>query len=311
MLDQEGITKQKELLAIYRRNLAHLLRQAAQYGGESSAPLSVFNQIQEERANIKHTKALLRANGLDIPDLPGDIYDVPLSSQKIPADKPHSINKKFYGLIGVVILLATISTIYYFYSKNSGYKIPNNKVVYFCTTGLCLGTFYSQTVQTIARFTPTKTLFDSPIHGFAISRDGSIVVYAFTDYNTPKGIADIFAVHTDIFKPQKILQVKGAINGVGEPQGYGVIGLTPDGTRIIFEDEAQVYMVNLDGSNRKPITPQIQYGAIDSHAFSLSSDGNYILEFGNGIEESATVYNVYTGEEKVYEFEDKLSPVFL
>src|SRR5262249_4550528 len=53
MLDQEAIDQQQDLLATYRRTLAHWLRQAAQYGGVVYAPPQTANGIDDARRQIK------------------------------------------------------------------------------------------------------------------------------------------------------------------------------------------------------------------------------------------------------------------
>lgn len=50
--DQETITAQLDRLATDRRTLAHLLQQAAQYGGEVFAPPQTANGLAEARAEI-------------------------------------------------------------------------------------------------------------------------------------------------------------------------------------------------------------------------------------------------------------------
>src|SRR5215213_6417897 len=72
MLDQEAMTPQYALLKTYRQTLAHLLRQAAQFGGEAFAPPHVANGIHEARTQIQQLKATLREQGLSIADEPGD-----------------------------------------------------------------------------------------------------------------------------------------------------------------------------------------------------------------------------------------------
>jgi len=52
----------------YRRNLRHLLQQAALYGGEIYTPLSVMNQINDQRINLKNTKETLRNLGENVID---------------------------------------------------------------------------------------------------------------------------------------------------------------------------------------------------------------------------------------------------
>lgn len=82
MLDQETIAQQLNLLAAHRRTLAHLLQQAAQYGGEVFAPPQTANGIAEARADIQRIKAILREDGVTVEDEPGDIG--PLAPESIP-----------------------------------------------------------------------------------------------------------------------------------------------------------------------------------------------------------------------------------
>jgi hypothetical protein len=72
MLSQEEIDHQHELLVVYRRTLAHLLTQAAQYGGEVHAPPQVVNGVFEARENIRSVKASLRTNHVPVEDHPDD-----------------------------------------------------------------------------------------------------------------------------------------------------------------------------------------------------------------------------------------------
>ncbi len=67
-LDQEIINAQLDLLAVHRRTLAHLLQQAAQYGGEVFAPPQTANGIAQARAEIERIKAALREGGVPVED---------------------------------------------------------------------------------------------------------------------------------------------------------------------------------------------------------------------------------------------------
>jgi len=71
-LDQEAITQQLALLAAHRRTLAHLLQQAAQFGGEVFAPPQTANGIAEARQQLRRIKAVLRKNGVQVDDDPND-----------------------------------------------------------------------------------------------------------------------------------------------------------------------------------------------------------------------------------------------
>src|SRR4051794_41074555 len=72
MLDSDTINLQTTLLATHRRTLAHLLEQAAQYGGGGVTPTHTVNGIAEARANISRIKAFLRKNGVQVEDGPDD-----------------------------------------------------------------------------------------------------------------------------------------------------------------------------------------------------------------------------------------------
>lgn len=66
--DPDAIAHQQQLLATHRRTLAHLLQQAAQYGGEVLAPPQTANGLAEARAAIDRVKQELRAQGVEVAD---------------------------------------------------------------------------------------------------------------------------------------------------------------------------------------------------------------------------------------------------
>src|SRR5262245_35861937 len=72
MSDDETIGYQGEPLVTYRRTLAHLLRQAAQYGGELYAPPHLANSLYEAQEHIRQIKKSLRSNGVQVDDHPDD-----------------------------------------------------------------------------------------------------------------------------------------------------------------------------------------------------------------------------------------------
>jgi hypothetical protein len=72
MPSQDEIAQQQELLATYRRTLAHLLKQAAQYGGEVFAPSQTASGIAEARTNIQRVKKPLRDWGVPVDDSQDD-----------------------------------------------------------------------------------------------------------------------------------------------------------------------------------------------------------------------------------------------
>jgi CheY-like chemotaxis protein len=72
MLSEEDVSQQQARLHIYRINLGHLLIQAAQFGGETSAPLPVMNNIRDARDHILQIKTILRTSGVTVEDHPDD-----------------------------------------------------------------------------------------------------------------------------------------------------------------------------------------------------------------------------------------------
>src|SRR5262245_33816718 len=71
-LDQDTINFQLVLLRTYRSSLAHLLKQAGQYGGAVFAPPQTANGIAEVRREITRVKAILRESGVQFEDEPND-----------------------------------------------------------------------------------------------------------------------------------------------------------------------------------------------------------------------------------------------
>jgi hypothetical protein len=69
---QEEIEQQQLLLNTHRRTVAHLVGQAAQYGGEAFAPTHVANGLYEVRKNIQRIKEILHGWGIPFTDHPND-----------------------------------------------------------------------------------------------------------------------------------------------------------------------------------------------------------------------------------------------
>lgn len=97
MLNPDDIKHQHTLLTTYRRNLAHLVNQAAQYGGEVFAPPIVVNSIGEARDNIRRIKRILRDSGVSVVDETNDEADEAQRSPVAPIGAPHiTINNGDY-----------------------------------------------------------------------------------------------------------------------------------------------------------------------------------------------------------------------
>ena len=94
MADIETISNLQKRLVIYRRNLQHLLAQAAQYGGETLVPLDVMNNIRDQRENIADTKASLRASGISVEDQPSETFIAEANHTFDPKDRRLAVRFK-------------------------------------------------------------------------------------------------------------------------------------------------------------------------------------------------------------------------
>ena len=90
MLNQETTINLGDLIAAHRHTLAHLIKQAAQYGGEVYAPPQTVNGIAEARAEIARIKAVLREGRAKVEDEPIDTAPPPtepVHSQRVAGDQ--------------------------------------------------------------------------------------------------------------------------------------------------------------------------------------------------------------------------------
>lgn len=71
-LDQDAINQQLTLLATHRRTLAHLVEQAAAYGGAVLAPPQTATGIEESRSEIARIKIVLREGGVQVEEEPNE-----------------------------------------------------------------------------------------------------------------------------------------------------------------------------------------------------------------------------------------------
>jgi hypothetical protein len=78
MLDQDTVNQQLALLAAHRRTLAHLLEQAAAYGGVILAPPQTAAGIEEARVSIARIKAGLREGGFHVEEESNDEASLPV-----------------------------------------------------------------------------------------------------------------------------------------------------------------------------------------------------------------------------------------
>lgn len=83
-MNAEEARAQRDRLAQYRSNLAHLLRQTSSYGGADNIPVKLFNDIAAQRQEIARIKGALRAAGLVVVDQADD-SDTPSSTSDTPS----------------------------------------------------------------------------------------------------------------------------------------------------------------------------------------------------------------------------------
>lgn len=90
MPNEEEIASQKKLLETYRRTLAHLCEQAAQYGGEVFVSPEIVNRLYAVRQEIRRIKPFLRASGVRVEDLPNEEpqTSAPPDPEHLPSDPP-------------------------------------------------------------------------------------------------------------------------------------------------------------------------------------------------------------------------------
>jgi hypothetical protein len=79
MASPEDIAHQQNLLAIHRRNLQHYLGQQARLGA-ALTPIGTLNGIEEERANIRRLKGILRGWGQTVDDHVDDVAPPPTAT---------------------------------------------------------------------------------------------------------------------------------------------------------------------------------------------------------------------------------------
>src|SRR5262245_52278061 len=84
MPSPEEIEHQRDLLTTHRRSLAHLLKQAAQHGGEVFAPPQTANGIAEARKNIQHVTYLLRSWDVEVDEHPDDMPSPSIPVPRLP-----------------------------------------------------------------------------------------------------------------------------------------------------------------------------------------------------------------------------------
>ena len=109
MSDTDQVTHERKLLVIERRNLAHLLAQAALHGGETEAPLAVMNNLHEVRDRIHTLKTSLRALGVAVDDAPGEQPAVAMPRGSQSALELLTLRQWAWRVAGIAALVALLA----------------------------------------------------------------------------------------------------------------------------------------------------------------------------------------------------------
>jgi hypothetical protein len=105
MAEPEDIEAQRELLRVYRRNLALFLQQQAEQGGSAYVTPAVANGILDARAEIAQIKTILRGWGQIVDDHPNDL---PASAAPTVENAPPRLQPA--SLSDVIAVPATAAT---------------------------------------------------------------------------------------------------------------------------------------------------------------------------------------------------------
>jgi hypothetical protein len=97
MASTEETDQQLDLLATYRRTLAHLLQQAAAYGGETYVPPGVANNIYEVREAIVRIKTVLRGWGVEVVEHPDDRDQTIDTGERASTPSPSAVEPSHHG----------------------------------------------------------------------------------------------------------------------------------------------------------------------------------------------------------------------
>ncbi|HEU5090873.1 MAG TPA: hypothetical protein VFT99_25655 [Roseiflexaceae bacterium] len=156
--------------------------------------------------------------------------------------------------------------------------------VYECDAGLCWAPLDGTPPQALVAFDHSQ----QQLAGFNVSADGTQVLYGLGELYG--GSATLHSVPIVGGADQTLFDVAGAESGTGGLEGFGALGFTPANDRIVFEDQAQVFAANLDGSDRRAVNEQWRYGASSFHWYSLSPGGGFMYQAGSNQPNQVTIF---------------------
>jgi hypothetical protein len=166
------------------------------------------------------------------------------------------------------------------------------QALYLCKFGFCRYTLGDLEAEELI------TALDPSLHGYAFRPDGAGLVYADEMY--PTGETEILITSPDRMDTHSVTKISGVPSGAGGLEGYGVLGMTADGQRVLFEDQAQLFVADIDGSRRHAVMDQRPYGASSTHAYALSPSGLRVLYTRSGNPNYFEIADVDTQELQTY-----------
>jgi hypothetical protein len=305
----EELQNQLQLLATHRKTLAHLLHQRAIHGA-AYVPPSILHGIDDARTQIRRIKQVLRDGGMTVADQPDD-DEAPPVEQPPPQQqqkRTRAIAKKnstiiTAALLGLILLLGAISVgnqrfasllrsvrnLVFSAEKPADGNDPRlrsavSAILFECYSGLCTAHVENDIARTVVQKLGTKT----PFRGFAYSVDGTKFVYGMKNDSAADKV-DIYMANSDGSNAQ-LLFTLNYLQSVSTDTK--VLGLSKDNIQIIFEENAQVFVSNLDGSMRRAVTPILHYGASSTHYFYVSPDASCIMLVGTGLAYQLQIYRL-------------------
>jgi hypothetical protein len=173
---------------------------------------------------------------------------------------------------------------------NVGSAIIN--MLYPCDPGLCRYTLGDSKPKQLS------SVPGNMLHGCSFTPDGAGIMLGRT--TSPHGEAEIVLTDLDLGNVRKVTTVRGAPNGLGEPEGFGLLGMTADGKRLLFEDQAQLFIANLDGSERRALMDQRPYGVSTYHSYNISPSGLRVLYTGSYSPNWLEIVDTETGRSQTF-----------
>jgi hypothetical protein len=166
------------------------------------------------------------------------------------------------------------------------------QALYLCKFGFCRYTLGEQEAEELI------TALNPSLHGYAFRPNGAGLVYAEEMY--PTGETEILIMNPDRMDTRSVTKISGVESGAGGLEGFGVLGMTADGQRVLFEDQAQLFVANIDGSQRHAVMEQRPYGASSTHAYALSPSGLRVLYKTSGNPNQLEIADVDTQALQTY-----------